>query len=86
MNAAADGSDEEIGKDQDITRTYKRTGSQYPYKSHAQWLRAAYGLTATLTIAFFNGWRSLISPFSVNDFIASYISVSFQCALYIHSS
>jgi amino acid permease len=78
MNAAAQGRDEEVGKVQEVTRDYRRKGNQYPYKSHAQWLRAAYGLTATLTIVFFNGWRAFISPFSVNDFIASYISVSLQ--------
>jgi amino acid transporter len=78
MNAAAQGEDEEIGKDKEITRDYKRKGSQYPYKSHGQWLRASYALSATLILAFFNGWRSFIPPFSGNDFVASYISVSYS--------
>jgi amino acid transporter len=76
MNAAAQGEDEEVGKDTEITRDYRRRGKQYPYRSHGQWMRATYGLTATLILAFFNGWRCFISPFSSNDFVASYISVS----------
>jgi amino acid permease len=48
----------------------------YPYKSHGQYLRAWYGLGACFIFALFNGWQSVISPMSPNDFVASYINVS----------
>lgn len=51
-----------------------RNARDYPYKSHIQWLRAAYGLCACCLLLFFNGWRSFLRPFSAADFIASYVS------------
>ncbi|KIV98522.1 uncharacterized protein PV09_09674 [Verruconis gallopava] len=75
MNAAARGDDENVGKDVEKTRSYRRKGSQYPYRSHGQWLRAAYGLLGTSLFVIFNGWRVFMPPFQVADFVASYISI-----------
>lgn len=52
-----------------------RNASDYPYKSHLQWARAAYGLVGCCLLLFFNGWRSFLHPFSTADFIASYLNV-----------
>src|SRR5213595_803659 len=52
-----------------------RNASDYPYKSHLQWLRAAYGLSGCLLLMLFNGWRSFLPPFSHADFISSYLSI-----------
>jgi hypothetical protein len=51
--------------------------SLYPYKSHWQTFRAWYGLVTCSLLVFFNGWRSVVPPGSVIDFIPSYINVSF---------
>jgi amino acid transporter len=76
INRAASGEDPRIEPNQDI-RAYDRENDRfYPYKSHGQYLRAWYGLCGCVLIAFFNGWRSLIPPMSVADFVASYINVS----------
>jgi len=60
---------------------YKRSGRRYPYRSHLQWLRAAYGLLFCTVFIVFQGWRTLISPVSGNDFVAAYISVSYNTPL-----
>ncbi|MCJ1468528.1 hypothetical protein MMC07_007157 [Pseudocyphellaria aurata] len=52
-----------------------RNARDYPYKSHLQWLRAAYALCGCILLLLFNGWRSFLRPFSAPDFIASYISL-----------
>jgi amino acid transporter len=52
-----------------------RNASDYPYKSHLQWVRALYGLVGCLLLLLFNGWRSFLSPFSAPDFVASYINL-----------
>ena len=58
-------------------RVYDRKDKKrYPYKSHWQRFRAWYGLVTCSLLIIFNGWRSLLTPWSVNDFIPSYISVS----------
>ncbi|KAF2094250.1 hypothetical protein NA57DRAFT_80663 [Rhizodiscina lignyota] len=75
VNAAARGEDRAVGKDSAMTRLYDRRSPNWAYKSHIQWLRAAYALTATVLFLIFNGWRSFAQPFSGKDFIASYISV-----------
>jgi yeast amino acid transporter len=53
-----------------------RNSSTYPYKSHLQWVRAAYCVVGFFLLVLFNGWRSFLYPFSPPDFIASYISIS----------
>jgi len=53
---------------------FLRKAITYPYRSHGQPLRTYYALFGCITMAFFNGWRSM-SPFSGGDFVASYISV-----------
>lgn len=56
--------------------TYDRNHVRYPYKSHAQWLKAGYGMVACIIMLIFNGVDSfLTTPFDVRTFIASYISV-----------
>ena len=52
-----------------------RNASDYPYKSHLQWARAAYGLVGCALVLFFNGWKSVLPPFSTPDFFASYTNV-----------
>jgi len=52
-----------------------RNSSSYPYKSHLQWVRAAYCLLGFFLLMLFNGWRSFLFPFSAPDFIASYMGV-----------
>ena len=60
---------------QDLAAYDREDTTRYPYKSHWQWARAAYGMIACGLMAFFNGWRS-IKPWAGSDFVASYISVS----------
>jgi amino acid transporter len=56
--------------------TYDRNHVRYPYKSHAQWLKAGYGMVACIIMLIFNGVDSFMTtPFDVRTFIASYISV-----------
>ncbi len=52
-----------------------RNATDYPYKSHLQWLRSAYALFGCLLLIFFNGWRSILKPFSHADFLAAYLSI-----------
>jgi amino acid transporter len=52
-----------------------RNASDYPYKTHLQSARAAYGLLGCVLILVVNGWRSFLSPFSGSDFFASYTNV-----------
>lgn len=52
-----------------------RNASDYPYKSHGQWLRAAYAFTGCTLLVLFNGWRSFLNPFSDADFLAAYLAV-----------
>jgi amino acid transporter len=54
---------------------YDRKGQKYPYKSWGQPLKAWVGFGGCSLLVMFNGWRSFVTPFSVADFIASYISV-----------
>jgi amino acid transporter len=54
---------------------YQRTSKQYPYRSHLQWIRAAYALTGCTLLIFFQGWRTLVSPIQTQDFVASYIAI-----------
>jgi amino acid transporter len=56
--------------------TYDRNHVRYPYKSHAQWLKAGFGMVACIILLLFNGVDSfLTTPFDARTFIASYISV-----------
>jgi hypothetical protein len=64
-----------VDREQDTTAYSRRKDTAtYPYRSHGQSLRSYYALFGCITMALFNGWRS-ITPFSAGDFIASYISV-----------
>jgi len=56
---------------------YDRSNPRYPYKSHAQWIKAAYGFVGCIILVLFNGVNAfLLDPFNVRLFIASYIGVS----------
>lgn len=56
---------------------YDRDHPRYPYKSHGQWLKAAYGMVACLILLIFNGVAAFLEdPFDTRRFIASYIGVS----------
>ncbi|KFH44645.1 Proline-specific permease-like protein [Hapsidospora chrysogenum ATCC 11550] len=55
--------------------SYDRNNPAYPYKSHGQWLKAAFGLMACVLILLFNGVAAFLRrPFGVRTFISSYIS------------
>jgi amino acid transporter len=76
INAAARGDlDEELNLTQEMRTYYNRSAPRYPYKTHLQWLRAAYALTGCLLFLIFQGWRTFLTPFSAKDFVASYIPI-----------
>ncbi|KAL5324908.1 hypothetical protein ACEPPN_006027 [Leptodophora sp. 'Broadleaf-Isolate-01'] len=55
---------------------YDRDHPRYPYKSHGQWLKAAYGMVACLILLIFNGVAAFLEdPFDTRRFIASYIGI-----------
>jgi len=55
---------------------YDRSHPRYPYKSHGQWLKAFYGMVASILLVVFNGIEVFLErPFDTRRFIASYISV-----------
>ncbi|KAH8812741.1 proline-specific permease [Xylogone sp. PMI_703] len=55
---------------------YDRNNPRYPYKSHGQWLKAAYGMIASIILLVFNGISAFLEdPFDVRRFIASYIAI-----------
>jgi len=56
--------------------SYDRNHPLYPYKSHGQWLKAAFGLVACIILTLFNGVSAFITPFSPRKFVSAYISVS----------
>ncbi|KAK0715434.1 amino acid permease-domain-containing protein [Lasiosphaeris hirsuta] len=61
----------------ELRNQYRRSHNRrYPYHSHGQWLRALYGLVFSVLMIFFQGWRSVVPPFSASDFVASYISIA----------
>ncbi|RDW92329.1 proline-specific permease [Coleophoma crateriformis] len=56
--------------------SYDRNHPRYPYKSHGQWVKAAYGMTACIILLIFNGVGSFLNdPFNANKFVASYIGI-----------
>ncbi|TVY22638.1 putative lysine/arginine permease [Lachnellula hyalina] len=67
---------------QDLS-AYNRQNRHYPYKSRGQWLKACYGILGCCLLAFFNGWRSFVTPFSAADFVASYISIPVFCFIVV---
>ncbi|KAF7158163.1 hypothetical protein CNMCM5623_002829 [Aspergillus felis] len=55
---------------------YDRNHPRYPYKSHAQWLKAGFGMVACIILLIFNGINAFLTdPFDIRTFIASYISI-----------
>jgi hypothetical protein len=64
---------------------YDRNHPRYPYKSHGQWLKGFYGMTACIILVMFNGVSAFLErPFDVRRFVASYISVSFLPSNNLH--
>ena len=59
---------------------FNRDNRRYPYRSHGQYARAWYALIGCSLLATFNGWLSFTTPFDVQDFFASYISVTYPPA------
>jgi yeast amino acid transporter len=78
INAAAQGNDETItNKDNpQVRQLYDRQSPHYPYKSHGQYLRAWYALIGCALFILFNGWRTFVSPMSLEDFFGCYVGVS----------
>ena len=78
IKAAADGYDENISNkdDPEVRRLYDRNSTQYPYRSHGQYLRACYALTGCWLFILFNGWRAFVAPVNGGDFVACYVCVS----------
>ncbi|KAH8586175.1 proline-specific permease [Bisporella sp. PMI_857] len=62
---------------------YNRNHPRYPYKSHGQWLRAAYGMAACTILLSFCGINAFLeSPFNARQFISSYIGIAiFICLI-----
>lgn len=54
---------------------FNRDDKQYPYRTHGQLFRAYYGLLFCILLIVFNNWRSLVHPFSIPDFLASYVGI-----------
>ncbi|KAI9046855.1 hypothetical protein LZ554_008934 [Drepanopeziza brunnea f. sp. 'monogermtubi'] len=55
---------------------YDRDHARYPYKSHGQWLKAAYGMVACSILLVFNGVAAFLEdPFDTRRFVASYIGI-----------
>ncbi|KAI1936363.1 hypothetical protein LOZ66_004823 [Ophidiomyces ophidiicola] len=55
---------------------YDRNNPRYPYKSHGQWFRALWGVTACSVLCLFNGIASFLrTPFDTREFIVSYIAL-----------
>jgi amino acid transporter len=55
---------------------YDRNHPRYPYKSHAQWLKAGFGMVACIILLIFNGVNAFLTdPFDIRTSIASYISI-----------
>ncbi|KAK3385885.1 proline-specific permease [Podospora didyma] len=62
--------------------SYDRNSPFYPYKSHGQWLKAAYGCGGCIIVLLFNGVPTLLqSPIDVNKFISAYINIPIFLAL-----
>ncbi|TVY83805.1 Lysine/arginine permease [Lachnellula suecica] len=76
IDKASTGRIEKVNHAEQDLQAFNRRNRHYPFKSRGQWLKASYGLVGCCLLAFFNGWRSFVSPFSAADFVASYISVS----------
>ncbi|EAS36718.3 amino acid transporter [Coccidioides immitis RS] len=63
---------------------YDRNHPRYPYKSHGQWLKALFGLTACVILVLFNGIVSFLeTPFNPQGFIAAYIGLPVYILLII---
>jgi len=55
---------------------YDRDNELFPYKSHGQWLKAAYGFGACAILLLFNGVGAFVeNPFDGRQFAAAYISL-----------
>lgn len=58
------------------TAMFDRNHPRYPYKSHGQWLKAAYGGIACTILVFFNGIAPFFQrPFDTRRFVADYIGI-----------
>ncbi|KAI9896802.1 hypothetical protein N3K66_007824 [Trichothecium roseum] len=56
--------------------SYDRDDPAYPYKSHAQWLKASYGMVACMLLILFNGVTAFLEkPYGWRRFVSSYISL-----------
>ncbi|KAK2747294.1 hypothetical protein FQN57_002192 [Myotisia sp. PD_48] len=55
---------------------FDRNHPRYPYKSHGQWLKGAYGLVSCVILILFNGIGAFLeTPFNIRQFIAAYIAL-----------
>ncbi|PVH99630.1 hypothetical protein DM02DRAFT_656185 [Periconia macrospinosa] len=54
---------------------FNRDDKQYPYRTHGQLFRAYYGFLFCLLLIIFNNWRAFVNPFSMADFVASYVGI-----------
>lgn len=76
--AACGHRDEDLNITPDIRYQWNRSNKKhYPYRSHLQWIRALYALVFCLLLLIFQGWRTVVSPFATEDFVAGYIAVWF---------
>ena len=64
-----------VGMEGDNGPLLNRAAANYPYRSHLQWARAAFAGFACFLLLMFNGYKSLMSPFVLDDFVASYVAI-----------
>ncbi|KAH7012829.1 amino acid permease-domain-containing protein [Ilyonectria destructans] len=58
-----------------VKQLYDRSHPRYPYRSHGQYLRAYYAVFACSLFVIFNGWRTFITPVSIEDIFGCYIAI-----------
>ncbi|KAM7219229.1 hypothetical protein V8F06_005398 [Rhypophila decipiens] len=60
----------------DQASLYDRDSPTYPYKSHGQWLKAAFGCAGCIIVLLFNGVPSLLQlPVDISRFMAAYVTI-----------
>ncbi|KAK4207832.1 amino acid permease-domain-containing protein [Rhypophila decipiens] len=60
----------------DQASLYDRDSPTYPYKSHGQWLKSAFGSAGCIIVLLFNGVPSLLQhPVDISRFMAAYVTI-----------
>lgn len=64
-----------VHMESDTGPVLNRAASNYPYRSHLQWARAAFAMVGCTMFLLFNGYKSMLHPLSIKDFVASYVCI-----------